>query len=86
MLGSEQRSGRKHQKTRQSSLTNILQHLIKGQGSAPCFGFLSSESRAYHFLYEKRKILRVDSVLMKGASWFKVFLVLAKLFCCQSGD
>jgi hypothetical protein len=34
VLGSEQRSGRKHQKTRQSSLTNILQHIIKGQGSA----------------------------------------------------
>jgi hypothetical protein len=34
MLGSKQRSSRKHQKTRQSSLTNILQHIIKGQGSA----------------------------------------------------
>ena len=32
--GSEQRSSRKHQTTRQSSLTNILQHIIKGQASA----------------------------------------------------
>jgi hypothetical protein len=34
MPGSEQRSSRKHQKTRQSSLTNLLQYIIKGQGSA----------------------------------------------------
>ena len=34
MLGSEQRSSRKHWKTRQSSLANLLQHIISGQGSA----------------------------------------------------
>jgi hypothetical protein len=33
-LGSEQRSSRERQTTRQSSVTNILQHIIKGQGSA----------------------------------------------------
>ncbi len=32
--GSQQRSNRKRQKTRQSSLTNILQHIINGQASA----------------------------------------------------
>jgi len=32
--GSKQRSSRKHLKTRQSSLTNLLQHIIKGQASA----------------------------------------------------
>lgn len=30
VLGSEQRSSRKHQKTIQSHLPNILQHIIKG--------------------------------------------------------
>ena len=35
MLDSKQRSRRKPRKTRQSSLTNILQHVISGQASAP---------------------------------------------------
>ena len=33
-LSSEPRSSSKHRKTRQSSFTNILQHIISGQGSA----------------------------------------------------
>jgi hypothetical protein len=34
VLGSEQRGSTEHRKIRQSSLTNILRHIIKGQGSA----------------------------------------------------
>jgi hypothetical protein len=36
-VDSEQGSNRKRQKTRQSRLPNVLQHIIKGQGSAPIF-------------------------------------------------
>ena len=54
MPGFEQRSSREPRKTRQSSLTNVLQHVISGQGSAQNF-FFHHSLISHIFAYRNRE-------------------------------